>query len=161
VSAPEESQQTDDSNPWKLPPEYKLSDPTRQFCKQLISDPADFRNCHAPEGDILAPPPFGTKARKRVRKSMHFFVGLRSGLPSELGFVRECVPMTAAQFARTVRESGHPEMSSFRAEEAYFVLSGIERLAAGTPVATHFMDVTGMSGKRWELRVHKVIMRKG
>ena len=91
---------------------------------------------------------------------MHFFVGLQSGLPNELGFVRDCVPMTAAQFAKTVRESGHPELSSFRAEEAYFVLSRLQKLPEGTPVATHFMDVAGISGKRWELRVHKVIMRQ-
>ena len=160
VTRSQERQQTDDSNPWQLPPDYKIPDSDKRFDKQLVSDSAEFRNCYAPQGDILTPPPFGTKARKRVKKSIHFFVGLQSGWPNELGCVRDCAPMTAAQFAKIVRESGHPEFSSFRAEEAHFVLSRLERLPEGTPVATHFSEVYGISSKRRELRVHKVIIRK-
>ena len=160
VAMPPDAQQKDSSNPWQLPPDYRVSDPTKTFTKQIVSEPEDLRNCYAPKGDVLVPPPFGAKARKRVRKSVHFFVGLNSGLPNELGLIESTTPTTAAQFAKAVRASGHPELSIFRAKEAFFVLSKLERLSEGTPVATNFLDVTGMSGKRWELRVHKVIMRK-
>jgi hypothetical protein len=160
LSEPLEKQKADNANPWKLPSDYIVSDKTIKFNRHLVSGSTDFKNCYAPNNDILVPAPFGAKARKRVRQSMHFFVGLRSGLPNEIGFIRTCSPITAQQFAKFVRESGHPELSAFRAEEAHFVLSRLQNLPDGTPVAAHFMDVNGINGKRWELRAHRVMLQK-
>jgi hypothetical protein len=52
------------------------------------------------------------------------------------------------------------EFRSFTFREAAFVLSRIAGLETGTPVGTHFMETSGVVGKREELRVHKVIIRK-
>ena len=92
---------------------------------------------------------------------MHFFAGLQSGLPSQLGFVLGTEPITPGAFAKQVRESGQAELGSFGAREADFFLSRLEKLKEGTPVATHFMEVQSESGRRNELRVHKVFLRKG
>jgi hypothetical protein len=145
-------------NAWRLPESFACSEHDT-FTRRLLCDPAIARNTHAAAGEMLVPAPHGAKPRKRVRASMHFFVGCPSGLPAEFGVVREAEPISAADFARWVVGSGVGELSAFTFREAAFLLSKLAPLSPGTAVGTHFMETSGVVGKREELRVHKVLVR--
>lgn len=144
---------------WKLPPDWVTPEGV-VYTKVIVCRADVGRNTHAREGELLVPPPAGTKARKQVRASVHYFVGCTSGLPSEVGVVATVDPISAEVFAHRVRSSGPEELRQFTSREAAFVLSRIAALDPGIPVGTHFMEVSGVVGKRDELRVHKVILRK-
>ncbi|MGD9126472.1 MAG: DUF2695 domain-containing protein [Planctomycetia bacterium] len=161
LSLIEEEAVLDSRDPWKLPPDFEVDNPAKEFTKVIVSDPEGLSNCHTTSGEILVPPPYGTKPKKRMRKLMHFFVGLESGLPSELGFVRLTEPTTSAAFAKRVRNTSHPEFASFGPKEAHFYLSKIENMKEFTPMATHFIDVKMIASKPCtQLRMHKVLLRK-
>ena len=148
-----------EDNPWLIPVDFTPKHDT--FTKQLVCRHDIARNTYSDNGEILVPPPQVTKPRKRMRKSMHYFVGLKSGLPSEVGIVEETGPFTAAEFAKQVRASTLTEFSAFTVREAAFVLSKLANLKSTTPVATHFMDKLTMQGQKvHELRIHKIFIRK-
>ncbi len=148
-----------EDNPWLIPADFTPKHDT--FTKQLICRTGIARNTWSENGEILVPPPQASTPRKRMRKSMHHFVGLKTGLPSEVGIVAETAPITAAEFARLVRATSLPEFSSFSAREGAFVLSRLASLKPDTPVATHFMDKLTVQGRKiHELRIHKIIIRK-
>jgi hypothetical protein len=117
------------------------------------------RNNYAADGELLVPAPKSAKARRRVRTSVNFFIGCRSGLPTEIGVVRECAEISAAEFARQVVESGFEELAAFTCREAAFVLSRVASVESAKPVATNFDDQIGIASRHEELRVHRVIMR--
>lgn len=144
---------------WRLPPDWEAPEGA-SYTKAIVCKAGLSENTHAFDGELLVPPPIGTKPRKRVRASVHFFVGCDSGLPSELGVVADTEPQAVEQFAHRVRRSGLGEFRRFTVREAAFVLSKIAALPAATPVGTHFMEVSGVVGRRQELRVHKVILRR-
>lgn len=147
------------NNPWLIPVDFTPKHDT--FTKQLVCRHDIARNTYSNDGEVLVPPPRASKPRKRTRKSMHYFVGLTTGLPSEVGIVEETEPFSAAEFARIVRASTPAEFSAFTVREAAFVLSRLANLKAATPVATHFMDKLTMQGqKTCELRIHKILIRK-
>jgi hypothetical protein len=77
---------------------------------------------------------WGARPRRRVRKSVHFFMGCTSGLPSELGVVQETNALSA--------------------------LSRIASLKPSTPVGTHFTERIGIASRHEELMVHCVILRR-
>lgn len=145
-------------NAWLLPPAFEC-EPSSVFSKVIVCQEELGRNTYAREGELLVPAPKGAKARRRVRKSVNFFISCLSGLPSEVGVVRECPEISAAEFARKIAESGFEELAGFTFREASFVLSRIASVEPGKPVATHFADQIGIASRHEELRVHRVIMR--
>lgn len=156
----ETPQEVDKNNPWKIPPSFKDVEPNKVFSNLLVSTHSERNNCYSKEGELLVPVPKGAKPKKRVRKSLHFFVGLETGLPSEIGFIKTSSSISPLQFAKMVRDSGQKDLKSFKEREAAFFLSRLERLKEGNAVGTHFSEITGLTSKREELRVHKVIFRK-
>jgi len=145
-------------NPWSLPASFHCSEHDT-FTKRLLCDPHLGRNTHAVAGEVLVPAPKGAKPKKRVRKSVHFFIGCSSALPAEVGVVQDGERVTAADFAQMVSQSGIEELRAFTFREAAFLLSKLGPLTPRTPVGTHFMETSGVVGKREELRIHKVFFR--
>lgn len=146
------------TNAWLLPPTFQCES-SAVFTKVIVCHAGLGRNTHAADGELLVPAPKGVKARRRVRNSVNFFVGCQSGLPTEIGVVRECAEISAHDFARKVSASGFDELLAFSFREACFVLSRIASVESGKPVATHFADQIGIAARHEELRVHRVIMR--
>ncbi len=148
-------QNIDNNNPWKLPKDYILKE--KFFTKVLISNENCKGNCYAKNGEILIPAPFGAKSKKRTRKLVHFFIGLKSGLPNEYGYVNEIKSITAQDFAKQVRNSKQKDLFCFTEKEADFYLSSLDNLKAGTPVGTHFTEKSGLTGKgETTLKIHKI-----
>jgi hypothetical protein len=145
-------------NPWLLPPAFEC-EPSAVFTKVIVCQAGLGRNTYATDGELLVPAPKAAKPRRRVRKSMNFFIGCQSGLPTEIGFVRECDEISARDFAHKVAGSGFEELAAFTYREAGFVLSRISAVQPTKPVATHFADQIGIAARHEELRVHRVIMR--
>jgi hypothetical protein len=158
LQSPPASQPAERTNPWLLPPGFTC-DPSAIFTKVIVCQAGIGQNTYANDGELLVPAPKGAKARRRVRKSVNFFVGCQSGLPAEVGVVRECAETSAQDFARKVADSGFEELAPFTYREACFVLSRIATVEPTKPVATHFADQIGIASRREELRVHRVIMR--
>src|SRR5262249_52325430 len=80
----------------------------RRICtrrKVIVCQEGLGRNTYATDGELLVPAPKAAKARRRVRKSVNFFVGCQSGLPTEVGVVHQCPEISAADFARKVAQS--------------------------------------------------------
>ena len=155
-----DSQTVDTENSWKLPKDYVPADKEKHYSKILIATDNCKNNCYAEIGDILIPAPKGAKPKKRTRKSVHYFIGLKSGLPNEYGFVIESNNMTAREFAKQVRDSEQKDLNRFTENEADFYLSRLENLKVDTPVGTHFMEQSGLTGKGEELRIHKIVLRR-
>ncbi len=154
------SQIVDTINPWKLPKDYTPIDKEKQYSKILIATDNCNNNCYAETGEILIPAPKGANSKKRTRKSVHFFVGFKSGLSNEYGFVIESNKMTAREFAKQVRDTKQKDLIRFTENEADFYLSRLEKLKIDTPVGAHFMEKSGLTGKGEELKIHKIIIRK-
>jgi hypothetical protein len=150
----------DKNNPWKIPQSFKVVDSNKVFSNFLISIHSEKNKCYGKEGELLVPAPMGIKPKKRIRKSVHFFIGLETGLPSEIGFIKYRKPITARHFAKIIRNSGQKEFVAFRELEASFFLSRLEKLKEENAVGTHFSEITGLTAKRQEIRVHKVILWK-
>jgi hypothetical protein len=153
--APKSAERT---NAWLLPPAFEC-EPSSVFSKVIVCQEKLGRNTYAREGELLVPAPKGAKARRRVRKSVNFFIGCQSGFPTEVGVVRGCPQISAAEFAQKIAESGFEELVGFTFREAGFLLSRIASVEPGKPVATHFADQIGIASRHEELRVHRVILR--
>ena len=147
----------DDGNPWKLPPNFVVTDPEKVFTNVLVSKHSEKNKCYAPEDELLIPAPKGAKAKKRIRKSVHFFIGIESGLPNEIGFVKKCDPLTAREFARKVRKTAGKDFARFSESESAFFLGKLTSMKEGQPVGTHFMTI-GIIERHEEMRIHKVVL---
>jgi hypothetical protein len=145
-------------NAWLIPPAFEC-DPSAVFTKLIVCQSGLGRNTHANDGEVLVPAPKGASPRRRVRKSVNFFIGCQSGLPSEVGIVHDCSEISALDFSRKVAGSGFEELAGFTFREAGFVLSRIAPVQPTKPVATHFTDQIGIASRHEELRVHRVIIR--
>jgi len=154
-AAPRPAERT---NAWLLPPAYEC-DPSSVFQKVIVCREELGRNTYAREGELLVPAPKGARARRRVRSSVNFFIGCESGLPTEVGVVRECPPISAAEFARKIADSGFEELAPFTSREAAFILSRLANMEPGKPVGTDFAFRVGIASRHEELTVHRVIVR--
>jgi len=156
----DEEERADESNPWLLPPDFAVADHARTYTHILVATHQPQYGCHADEGEILVPAPQGARPGKRIRRLVHFFVGLRTGLPSEIGFVSAREPASAAGFAHTVRHSGQVGLASFGERESAFVLGRLAALPPATPVGVCFTEITVLTRRRTEMRIGKVVLRK-
>jgi hypothetical protein len=158
LQSPAMAKPADRGNPWLLPLAFEC-EPAAVFTKLIVCQAGLGRNTSATDGELLVPAPKGAKPRRRIRKSGNFFIGCQSGLPTEVGDVRQCGEISAQEFARKVAGSGFEELAPFSYREAGFVLSRIASVEPGKPVATHFADQIGIASRHEELRVHRVIIR--
>ena len=159
LQAPAAAQPRLGGNDWLLPPDFECAE-SATFTKMIVCQAGLGRNTYSADGELLVPAPKGAKARRRVRKSVHFFVGCQTGLPSEVGVVRACGETSAADFARKVAGCGFEELARFTFREAGFVLSRIAVLQPSMAVGSHYADRVGIASRREELVVHRVIMRR-
>ena len=147
----------EDSNRWLLPPSFEPT--VSVVSKILIAKEGIGKNNYAHDSEWIVPAPFDAKPRKRIRKSVHFFVGIQSGLPTEIGFVTSIAPMAIGRFAQTIRSCKQPELLMFDNNVAAFVCQKIAKLADGTPVGVDIMERVGVASKHEELNVHRVFLR--
>ena len=145
-------------NPFKIPSNFKTLD-GKVFTKAIFSSNDIIRNNYTKDGELLIPAPFGYKARKRVRKSVHFFNGIETELPTELGYVKKIDPITGKDFAKQIRDLKLGSLARFSERDAEYYLSRVDRLKAGDPAGTYFMEKNGIGGKKIELKIHKVFVR--
>jgi hypothetical protein len=146
-------------NLWLLPPAFECEQ-SAVFTKVIVCQAGLGRNTYAAEGELLVPAPKGAKPRRRVRKSVNFFIGCQSGLPSEVGVIQECGEISALDFARKVANSGFEELVAFSFREAGFVLSRIASLRPSMAVGSDFADRVGIASRHKELTLHRVIMTR-
>jgi hypothetical protein len=145
-------------NRWLLPPGYQATG-AETFKKWIVCQADLGRDTQTTEGEILVPAPKAAKPRKRMRKFAHFFVGCSSGMPTEVGVVRDCPVISAKDFAEQVAKSAFAELANFGVREAAFVLSKVATLAHETPVGTDFPERIGIASRHWELAIHRVIFK--
>jgi len=146
-------------NPWMLPPDFE-PEATTGFTRVLVGTDRLTGNNHHCEGEWTIPAPFGRKPKKRVRKLVHYFVGLDSGLPAEVAYVSEVDPMTAADLVARVRESTSDGLTEFTETEAAFILTRIAAMKPGTSVGVNENDRLTDRGTHQELRIHRVLLRE-
>lgn len=149
----------DGQNPFLIPKSFPSQDESKIYDRVLIAEKELANNCYAEKGEMLVPAPKGAKPRKRTRKSVHYFVGLQSGLPAEVGVIAQHGGITAGELARMARNSGLDELKSFGVREAAFCLMKIAKIPVGKPIAVHFNEIKGLSSVREELRIHKILIR--
>lgn len=154
-----ESIEMDLNNPFKLPSNFQISE-DKIYNKAVFSSKEYGHNNYTQDNELLIPAPYGFKPKKRVRKSVHFFNGLETELPTEVGFVKEIEPTNAKDFAKRVRDSKKRSLAKFSVKDADYYLSKVEKVDVGKPMATHFMEKTGLGGTKVELRIHKIFLRK-
>ena len=147
-------------DPYLIPEKFQPAGGSEKHSIVLVADPEITRNCYAPAGEIVVPAPKGAKPKKRVRRSVHFFVGIESGLPAEAAVARTHDPVTPGQFAKMVRDAGCDDLKSFGLREAAFYLARAAKIRPGKAAGTHFSEVTGLTARREELRIHRVFIRR-
>jgi hypothetical protein len=154
-----ENKEMDLKNPFKIPLNFQQIE-NKIYTKAIFSSSEYGQNNYTKDGELLIPAPFGLKPKKRVRKSMHFFNGTESELPTEIGIVKEIDPINGKQFAKKVRDLKLESFTKFSERDAEYYFSRIEKIEIGKPMGTHFMERTGIGGTKIELKVHKVIFSK-
>ncbi|MBC8769595.1 DUF2695 domain-containing protein [Arenibacter sp. BSSL-BM3] len=153
-----ENKEMDFKNPFKIPLNFQQTE-NKVYTKALFSSSEYDHNNYTKNGELLIPAPFGFKPKKRVRKSMHFFNGTESEMPTEIGIVKEIEPINGKEFAKKIRDLKLDSLSRFSERDAEYYFSRIEKIDIGKPMGTHFMERTGIGGTKVELKVHKVIFR--
>ena len=156
-AAPDRSMNED--NPWMLPPNFAPK-ATSGFTQMLIGTDRLSGNNHHTEGELAIPAPFGLKPKRRVRKLVHYFIGLDSGMPAEVAYVAETAPMSAGDLAARVQDSPVEGLGAFTETEAAFILSRIASMKPGTSVGVSEMDKITDRGKHREMRIHRVLVRR-
>jgi hypothetical protein len=158
LHTPARPESCDQGNPWLLPPGFQC-EPSAAFTKVIVCQAGLGRYTYAEDSELVVPAPKAAKPRRRVRMSVNFLIGCQSGLPTEIGVVRECSEISALEFARKVAASGFEELAGFTFREAGFVLSRIASLQPSMAVGTDFADRVGIASRHEELTVHRVVLR--
>ena len=87
-----DDKKSDLKNPFKTSLNYQQSE-NKNYTKALFSSLEYEHNNYTRDGELLIPAPYGFKPKKRVRKSMHFFNGTETELPTEIGIVKAIEPI--------------------------------------------------------------------
>ena len=157
VAAPD--RQAVPKNPWLLPPNF-VPKTLDGFSRTLVgTDKLSGNNYHI-EGEWVIPAPFGLKPKKRIRKLVHYFVGLNSGMPAEVAYVSESEPFSASELVSRVRESNIEGFEAFTTTEAAFILERIASMKPGTSVGVNELDKLTDRGKHQEIRIHRVLLKR-
>jgi hypothetical protein len=153
-----ENNEIDYKNPFKTPLNFQQTE-NKIYTKALFSSSEYNDNNHTKNGELLIPAPFRFKPKKRVRKSVHFFNGTESELPSEIGIVKEILPTNGKEFAKRIRDLKLESLSKFSERDAEYYLSRIEKNEIEKPMGTYFMEIKGIGGTKIDLKIHKIIFR--
>ncbi|WP_044213124.1 DUF2695 domain-containing protein [Flammeovirga sp. OC4] len=144
-------------NPYQIPEKYVVKE-DKTYTKVLFSDRNYSYHNYLKSDDILIPAIYGEKTKKRIRSNVHFFKSIKSGLPTELGFVKEFEEITAKKFSEMVK-SENPENKEFSEKVADYYLSSIEKIAINKPMGIYYSEHNDLGGKRIKLKIHKVIIK--
>src|SRR5690606_32791905 len=128
-----ENKEIDLKNPFKMPQNFQPTE-NKVYTKALFSSSEYDHNNYTKNGELLIPAPFGFKPKKRVRKSMNFFNGTESELPSEIGIVKEIEPTNGKEFAKKIRDSKLESFIKFSERDAEYYFSRIEKIDIGKPM---------------------------
>ena len=158
LSLESEPNAADEENRWLLPPNFACTVETTN--RMLVARAGIGKNNYASDGEWLVPAPLDAKPRKRVRKSAHYFIGLDSGLPTEIGFIQIIEPITLNDFTQKIRDSTIAELQNCDDRLAGFIAQKIAKMADGASVGTDIMDRVGVASKHKELTIHRVILRR-
>jgi len=153
-----EVSETDIENRWLLPPKFVPTIKTTD--RVLVARDGIGKNNYALDGEWLVPAPQNEKPRKRVRKSTHFFIGIESGLPAEIGFVDNIPLIQIPDLIKKIHSSDVPELKDSDIRLAGFISQKIAKMRIGASVGTDIVDRVGVSGKHRELTIHRVILRQ-
>ena len=145
-------------NRWLLPPNFQPKIATVE--KILVGRAGVGKNNHVSNGEWLFPAPANATPRRRVRKLVHFFIGLQTGLPSEIAFVESIEPISLEEFTQRICGSSVQEAHAFCQNVAAFIAQKLAQLPVGTCVGTDIVDKVGISSKHRELSIYRVIMKK-
>lgn len=155
----QELKEADSKNPFKIPLKFE-QDNSRIYTKAIFSTSKFKQNNYTNEGEMVIPAPHGHKPKKRMKKSMHFFTGMKTEMPTELAIVKEIEPINSKEFSKKIRDSKLESFEKFSSRVADYYLSRIDKIEIGKPIGSHFMEKRGIRGKSIELRIHKVILGK-
>jgi hypothetical protein len=140
---------TPNSNRWMIPPDFALP-PLNKIYHQWIVSPSSSETterCYTNPDEILIPAPMGYKPSKKMRKVRHFFVGLDSSLPSEVGVVKSCAPITAPEFLEMIKGSQLPDFEGFDLPIAFVYLEAVAKMKIGHGVGVSFLEECSDFGK--------------
>ena len=144
-------------NRWLLPPNFQ---PTITKVEKILVGRAGIcKNNHVSAGEWLIPAPVDAVPRRRIRKLVHFFIGLQTGLPTEIAFVESIEPMTLDEFAARISDSKVQESQALPLQVAAFIAQKIAQLPVGTCAGTDIIDKVGIASKHRELSIYRVIVK--
>jgi hypothetical protein len=144
-------------NRWLLPPNFQ---PTITKVEKILVGRAGIgKNNHVSTGEWLIPAPVDAVPRRRIRKLVHFFIGLNTGLPTEIAFVESIDPMSLDEFAVRISDSTVQESQALPLQVAAFIAQKIAQLPVGTCVGTDIIDKVGIASKHRELSIYRVIVK--
>jgi hypothetical protein len=144
-------------NRWLLPPNFQ---PTITKVEKILVGRAGIgKNNHVSTGEWLIPAPVDAVPRRRIRKLVHFFIGLNTGLPTEIAFVESIEPMSLDEFAVRISDSTIQESQALPLQVAAFIAQKIAQLPVGTCVGTDIIDKVGIASKHRELSIYRVIVK--
>jgi hypothetical protein len=144
-------------NRWLLPPNFQ---PTITKVEKILVGRAGIgKNNHVSMGEWLIPAPVDAVPRRRIRKLVHFFIGLNTGLPTEIAFVESIEPMSLDEFAVRISDSTVQESQALPLQVAAFIAQKIAQLPVGTCVGTDIIDKVGIASKHRELSIYRVIVK--
>lgn len=144
-------------NRWLLPPNFQLKVTTIE--KVLVGRAGVGKNNHVSAGEWLIPAPIDAVPRRRMRKLVHFFIGLQTGLPTEIAFVESIEPVSLDEFAARICGSAVQESHALPLQVAAFIAQKIAQLPVGICVGTDIVDKVGISSKHRELSIYRVIVK--
>ena len=147
----------DSENPYKIPVNYEIQK-DRLYSKAVYSKSSLCKKCYATDGEIIFPSPQLFKPKKRMRKLSHYFNGIESELPSELGIVKSLEPITAIEFAKQLRDTKLESLKKVKEREADFYLSQVDKFELDTIVAINIFERMRNYKKQDELKIHKIIL---
>jgi hypothetical protein len=140
-------------NRWLLPPNFQ---PTITKVEKILVGRAGIgKNNHVSMGEWLIPAPVDAVPRRRIRKLVHFFIGLNTGLPTEIAFVESIEPMSLDEFAVRISDSTVQESQALPLQVAAFIAQKIAQLPVGTCVGTDIIDKVGIASKHRELSTRR------
>lgn len=144
-------------NRWLLPPNFQSTITTIE--KILVGRAGIGKNNHVSTGEWLIPAPVDAVPRRRIRKLVHFFIGLQTGLPTEIAFVESIAPLSLDDFAARICGATVQESQSLPLQVATFIAQKIAHLPVGTCVGTNIIDKVGIASKHRELSIYRVIVK--
>lgn len=146
------------SGTWLIPPDF-IMPPANKVYHQLIVSPNPSETgyrCYTKACEIIVPAPIDYKPSKKMRKIWHFFVGIDSGLPSEIGIVKSHLPITADRFFEMVNPLAGFE--KFDHQAASFYLEQVAKMKIGRGVSVSFIEVFDGSKKFTSLRFSRRLL---